>query len=117
MVIHNNEQLDLTFGALADATRRGILVQLSKGEANVSTLAEPYEMSQPAISKHLRVLERAGLIERHRKGREQFVRVKADKAQEAADWIAHYAKFWVEQFDAVEAYLQKNKANKRRKKQ
>ena len=116
MVIYNNEQLDLTFGALADSTRRGILVQLSKGEANVSALAAPYDMSQPAISKHLRVLEKAGLIERRRKGREQFVRVKADKAKQAADWISHYAKFWSARFDAVEEYLQKNKKKSGRQK-
>lgn len=116
MVI-NEQQLDLTFGALADSTRRGILIQLSKGEANVSTLAEPYSISQPAISKHLRVLERAGLIERRRRGREQFVRVKPDMAQAAAKWIAYYTKFWTAQFDAVEAYVQKaNQPNRRKKK-
>lgn len=105
MVI-NSQQLDLTFGALADSTRRSILVQLSeKGESNVSTLAKPHKMSQPAISKHLRVLEKAGLIERHKRGREQFVRVKPEKAKQAADWITYYTKFWADQFEAVDAYL------------
>ena len=114
MVI-NDQQLDLTFGALADATRRGMLAQLSQGEANVSTLAKPYDMSQPAISKHLKVLERAGLIERRRAGRQQFVRVKPDQAKAAADWIAYYTKFWVDQFDAVDQYLQTAARNKQGK--
>lgn len=105
MVI-NSQQLDSTFGALADSTRRAMLVQLSKhGESNVSSLAKPHQMSQPAISKHLRVLESAGLIERQKRGREQFVRIKPERAKQAADWIAYYTKFWVDQFDAVEKYI------------
>ncbi len=106
----NQNQLDLVFGALSDATRRGMLAQLSGGVCNVSSLAKPYAMSQPAVSKHLRVLERAGLIERTRHGRENFVRVNAKAAQEASNWITHYTKFWKAQFDAVEDYLQKTGA-------
>ncbi len=90
-----------------------MLIQLSRGEANVSELAEPYDISQPAISKHLRVLEKAGLIERRRKGREQIVRVKPEKAEVAAKWIAYYTQFWKQQFDAVDDYL--NKAKRRSK--
>ncbi|MEM8677803.1 MAG: metalloregulator ArsR/SmtB family transcription factor [Planctomycetota bacterium] len=104
MVI-DDQQLDLVFGALADATRRGMLVQLARGEANVSTLMEPYAMSQPAISKHLRVLEKAGLIERRKRGRERFVRVRPDKVDAVAGWISYYAKFWKQQFDAVDDYI------------
>ena len=116
-MVMNDQQLNLTFGALADATRRGMLIQLSKGEASVSALAEPYEISQPAISKHIKVLERAGLVERRRQGREQFIRVKPEKARAAADWIAHYTKFWTAQFDDVEDYLKKaNNQNRRKKK-
>lgn len=102
-------KLDLVFGALSDATRRGMLAQLSDGEMNVSQLSAPYSISQPAISKHLRVLEHAGLIERSKRGREQFVRVKSAPAEQAAQWIDYYAKFWRQQFDAVETYLRKAK--------
>ncbi len=110
----NQQDLDLTFGALADATRRGMLVQLSQGESNVSALAEPYNISQPAISKHLRVLEKAGLIERRRQGREQIVRVKPERAAAAADWLAYYTQFWKQQFDAVENYLKNVKKQKKK---
>jgi DNA-binding transcriptional ArsR family regulator len=108
MVINSN-QLDLTFGALADTTRRGMLLQLTTGEKNVSELVEAYDISQPAISKHLGVLERAGLIERRRQGRLQMVRLKPEKAEEAAGWIHYYTQFWKQQFDAVEQYLEKAK--------
>lgn len=104
----NKPQLDLVFGALADATRRGMLAQLAHGETNITTLATPYQISQPAISKHLRVLERAGLIEKTKHGRETIIRAKAKPAEEARDWIAYYAHFWKEQFDAVEDYLNQN---------
>ena len=104
MVIHTAE-LDQVFAALSDPTRRGILAQLSLGETNVSTLAEPYDVSQPAISKHLRVLERAGLIQRTRRGREHRIRVDPRPIEEARGWIATYAKYWQRQFDAVDEYL------------
>ena len=101
-----NNQLDRVFGALSDPTRRGILEQLSRGETNVGTLAAPYDISQPAVSKHLRVLERAGLIRRTKRGREQHIRVDPRPIEEARSWIAAYARFWQQQFDAVDAYLQ-----------
>lgn len=104
-MVMNGEQLDRTFGALADATRRGMLLQLRSGEQNVSELAEPYSMSQPAISKHLRVLERAGLIERRRVGRNQLVKIRPELADEAADWIQQYTKYWKQRFDAVQQYI------------
>jgi DNA-binding transcriptional ArsR family regulator len=109
----NSDELDRVFGALSDATRRGMLAQLSKGEANVSALAAPYAISQPAASKHVRVLEKAGLVEKTRRGREQFVRVAPGPLDEAGGWIAHYAAFWRDQFDAVDAYLAKAKERKR----
>ena len=104
----NNAQLDLIFGALSDSTRRGMLAQLAHGETNVTTLASPYQISQPAISKHLRVLERAGLIEKTKQGRETLIKAKAKPAEDARDWINYYAQFWKDQFDAVEDYLNQN---------
>ena len=104
-MVMNNDQLDQIFGALSDSTRRGMLAQLSKGETNITSLAEPYNISQPAISKHLRVLERAGLIERRRQGREYIIRANPMPAENARDWITYYVQFWQEQFDAVEAHL------------
>ena len=111
----NSNQLDLTFGALADSTRRGMLLQLTNGEKNVSSLVDVFDISQPAISKHLRVLERAGLIERRREGRQQLVRLKPEKAEQAAAWITHYTQHWKQQFDAVEQYLEKAKKRKKDK--
>lgn len=104
MVI-DSTQLDKIFGALSDTTRRGILAQLSEGPANVAQLARPYEMSQPAVTKHLKVLETAGLVVRWKVGRETHVRVRPETANEAADWIIHYSKFWERQFDAVDEIL------------
>lgn len=90
-MVNYQRSLDATFAALADPTRRGILEQLARGETNVSALAEPYEMSLPAVSKHLRVLERAGLIIRSRQGREHRIRVDHTPIQHAKDWILLYA--------------------------
>ena len=98
-------ELDLIFSALADPTRRGMLEQLADGEANVGTLAAPHDMSQPAVSKHVRVLEQAGLIRRTRYGREHRIQVNPDTIETASDWIGHYARFWRQQFDAVDAYI------------
>ncbi len=110
MVIQNS-QLDLIFGALSDTTRRGMLAQLSQGETNITTLAAPYDMSQPAISKHLRVLEKAGLIERTRRGRDHIIRMNPEPAEAASNWISYYTQFWKEQFDAVDAYLKRNEGS------
>jgi DNA-binding transcriptional ArsR family regulator len=97
--------LDATFGALSDATRRGILARLAVGESSVSELAAPYEMSLPAVSKHLRVLECAGLVVRHKDGRVHRCRLIAEPMKDAAEWIERYRMFWEEQFDALERYL------------
>ncbi len=102
----NNESLDRTFAALADPTRRGILEQLSRGETRVTELARPYRMSLPAVSKHLRVLEKAGLILRARHGREHRIRVDPQPIRRARDWISFYADAWQQQFDALDEYLQ-----------
>ena len=107
-MVMNDAQLDRVFGALADATRRGMLAQLSNGETNITTLAAPYAISQPAISKHVRVLEQAGLIERTRRGREYIIRANPAPAEQARDWISYYAQFWQQQFDAVEEYLKQS---------
>ncbi len=98
-------RIDLVWSALADPTRRGMLERLAEGETNITTLAAPFAMSQPAVSKHLTVLERAGLIQRTRKGREHHIRVDPRPLAEAGTWIEHYARLWQEQFDAVDAYL------------
>ncbi len=105
----NKNQLDHVFSALSDPTRRGMLAQLANGEANISDLATRYDMSQPAISKHVRTLERAGLITRTKRGREYLLRVDPRPMDEATGWIERYARFWRVQFDEVEQYLKNNK--------
>src|SRR3984957_19615305 len=105
MVKHLTAILDATFGALSDATRRGILAQLALGETSVSDLAAPYDMSLPAVSKHLRVLEDAGLVQRHKDGRVHRCRLAPEPMKGAAEWIAYYRHFWERQFDALEQYL------------
>lgn len=100
--------LNLVFSALADPTRRGMLQRLAEGETNAGTLGAPYSISQPAVSKHLRVLERAGLITREKHGREQRVRIDPRPIEAACKWIELYAEFWRKQFDAVEAYLREH---------
>ena len=109
LLVMDQAELDRTFGALADPTRRAMLERLAEGETNIGTLAEPFEISQPAISKHVAVLERAGLIQRTKQGREHRIRVDPRPLEEAQTWIGHYARFWKRQFDAVEAYLQAQK--------
>ncbi len=103
-----SKKLDLVFGALSDATRRGILEQLSDGETRVGVLAAPYNISQPAVSKHLRVLERAGLIRCTKRGRERIIQVDPHSVAEVRRWINHYTQVWEDQFDAVGQYLKKH---------
>jgi DNA-binding transcriptional ArsR family regulator len=97
--------LNITFAALADPTRRAILARLASGEASVTELAEPFEMSLPAISKHLKVLERAGLIARSREAQWRPCRIAAGPLKDASDWLEHYRRFWEESFDRLEKYL------------
>src|SRR6202142_3245398 len=98
--------LDTTFAALADPTRRAILARLAKGDASVSELAEPFAMSQPAISKHLKVLERAGLISRGREAQRRPRRLEARPLREATQWLENYRRFWEAQFQRLDALLQ-----------
>jgi DNA-binding transcriptional ArsR family regulator len=97
--------LSTTFAALADPTRRAILARLATGEASVTELAEPFEMSLPAVSKHLKVLERAGLIARGRQAQWRPCRLDAVPLKDAADWLEHYRRFWEQSLDRLEHYL------------
>ena len=99
------DQLSATFAALADPTRRAILARLASGEASVSELAAPFEMSQPAISKHLRVLERAGLIERGRQAQWRPRRLRAGPLKDAAAWVGQYRRHWEDSFERLDTYL------------
>jgi DNA-binding transcriptional ArsR family regulator len=103
------DQLSTTFAALADPTRRAILARLTNGEASVTALAEPFDMSMPAISKHLKVLERAGLIARSRDAQWRPCHLEPGPLKEVADWIEHYRAFWEESFDRLDAYLRELK--------
>jgi DNA-binding transcriptional ArsR family regulator len=113
------DQLSNTFAALADPTRRAILARLATGEASVTEIAEPFEMSLPAISKHLKVLERAGLISRGRAAQWRPCRLSAGPMRDAADWLEHYRRFWEQALDRLEEYLRevnsKEKRNARKK--
>jgi DNA-binding transcriptional ArsR family regulator len=104
-MIAADRDLNTTFGALADPTRRAILARLSKGEASVLELAEPFDMSQPAISKHLKVLERAGLIVRGRDAQRRPCRLEPRRLKQAADWIGTYRQFWEESYTRLDDYL------------
>jgi DNA-binding transcriptional ArsR family regulator len=104
-----HDQLSETFGALADPTRRAILAKLALGAASVTKLAEPFSMSMPAISKHLKVLERAGLISRGREAQWRPCRLQARPLQDVAGWVEHYRHFWEESFDRLDVYLKELK--------
>jgi DNA-binding transcriptional ArsR family regulator len=101
----------MTLAALADPTRRAILAQLAQGEATVTELAEPFEMSLPAISKHLKVLERAQLITRSREAQWRPCQLHPEPLKDAADWLDHYRQFWDQSFDRLDEYLQELQAN------
>ena len=101
----SSDRLSTTFSALADPTRRAILARLISGEASVTELAEPFEMSLPAVSKHLKVLEHAGLITRGREAQWRPCRLEAGPLKDAADWLEHYRRFWGRSFDRLEDYL------------
>lgn len=98
-------QLDATFAALSDPTRRAILSRLARGEASVTQLAEPFEMSLPAISKHLKVLQKAGLISQSREAQWRPCRLEAKPLKQAAEWIERYREYWEESFDKLDSYL------------
>jgi DNA-binding transcriptional ArsR family regulator len=114
------DRLDATFAALADPTRRAILARLARGETSVTELAAPHAMSLPAISKHLKVLERARLITRSRDAQWRPCKLEAAPLKEAADWVERYRRFWEQSFDRLEEYLstlkKKEKKNGRKRK-
>ena len=111
MVKYSSRTLDRTFAALADPTRRQILAHLARGHRRVTDLAQPHDMSLPAVSKHLRVLEKAGLLRRRRYGRVHEMQLNADPLKKAALWVEDYRKFWEGSLDRLAAYLEKtNKA-------
>ena len=99
------DQLSVVFGALADPTRRAILARLTEGDATVAELAAPFPLSQPAISRHLKVLERAGLISRHRRATARLSHLEAEPLREATAWLARYREFWAESYDRLDALL------------
>ena len=103
-------QLDATFAALADPTRRAILARLASGDASVGEIAEPFDMTQPAISKHLKVLERAGLISRGQDAQRRPRRLEAKPLADAAEWLENYRKFWEGSFQKLDALLDELKA-------
>jgi DNA-binding transcriptional ArsR family regulator len=101
----SGDVLDATFAALADPTRRAIIARLTLGEASVTELAEPFAMTQPAISKHLKVLERAGLVTRRRDAQRRPCRLEADALRQATEWLDAYRRFWTEQYDRLDDLL------------
>jgi DNA-binding transcriptional ArsR family regulator len=120
------DRLSTAFAALADPTRRAILARLASGEASVTELAEPFAMSMPAVSKHLKVLERAGLIARGREAQWRPCRLEPEPLRNVADWVDHYRRFWEQSFDRLDEYLrtlqekdkkEKHHARNKRKKQ
>jgi DNA-binding transcriptional ArsR family regulator len=105
------DQLDSVFSALADPTRRAILARLTEGDANVAELAAPFSVSQPAISRHLKVLEQAGLISRRRRATARLSHLEADPLREATEWLAKYQAYWDESYERLDELLAKLKAN------
>ena len=115
------DRLSATFAALADPTRRAILARLASGETSVMKLAEPFDISLPAVSKHLKVLERAGLIERSREAQWRPCRLQANPLKDIADWVEYYRRHWEESFDKLDRYLKelqrKNKSQEIQRKE
>ena len=108
------DTLSITFGALADPTRRAILARLASGEASVTELAEPFEMSLPAVSKHLKVLQRAGLITQGRRAQWRPARLEAGPLKDVSDWVGEYRRFWEESFERLDEYLRELQKKTRR---
>lgn len=108
------DHLSSTFAALADPTRRAILARLATGEAPVTELAKPFDMSMPAISKHLKVLERAGLIARSREAQWRPCRIEAGRLKEVADWVEEYRRFWEQSLDRLDEYLKELKLKEKK---
>jgi DNA-binding transcriptional ArsR family regulator len=110
-----SDQLSTTFAALADPTRRAILARLASGECSVTELAEPFDMSLPAVSKHLRVLERAGLIARGREAQWRPCRIEAAPLKEVADWTLRYRNLWEQRFNRLDTYLHQMKTKEEKR--
>ena len=106
------DHLSTTFQALADPTRRAILARLALGETSVSELAEPFDISLPAVSRHLKVLEGAGLVERERQGREHLIAVRAAPLREVSEWVSDYERLWSTHLDRVEKYFKEKRKAK-----
>ena len=104
----NNQQLDAIFQALSDTTRRGILMQIRNGEETVSDIAARYDMSMPAITKHLNILENAGLIKRQKAGRKRMCRAEPQNLNNAMAWLEHYQQFWDNQLDNLKSFIEQN---------
>jgi DNA-binding transcriptional ArsR family regulator len=109
-----SDRLSSTFAALADPTRRAILARLALGESSVTELAKPFDMSLPAVSKHLKVLERAGLIVRGREAQWRPCRIEPTALKQIDDWLEHYRRLWVERLDRLEAYLRELQAKEKK---
>jgi len=116
-MVTNNRRLDRTFGALADSTRRAILGRLSQGDATVGELARPFRVSRPAISKHLRVLERAGLVRREKEGRISRCELDAAAMREAAEWVERYRVFWAGQLESLARFVEQPPSTKSKERQ
>ena len=108
------DPLSTTFAALADPTRRAILARLAAGETSVTELAEPFDMSLPAVTKHLKVLERAGLIRRGREAQWRPCRLEAQPLREVSDWVEHYRRFWERSLDRLDGYLKELQAKEKK---
>ena len=108
------DRLSIKFAALADPTRRAILARLALGETSVTDLAEPFDMSMPAVSKHLKVLEHAGLISRSREAQWRPCRIEAQALKDVDDWLERYRQFWEESFDRLDTYLKEIQAKERK---
>lgn len=109
----NDDELDLIFAALADRTRRAMVAKLAKGERTVQELAEPFEMSQPAISRHLKVLEAAGLISSSQDQQRRPRKLEAQRLKQVAEWVGGYQEYWQESFERLDEYLEQLKKEKR----
>jgi DNA-binding transcriptional ArsR family regulator len=111
--ISPSDQLSVTFGALADPTRRAILARLARGEASVTELAQPFDLSLPGVSKHLKVLQRAGLVTQGRNAQWRPCRLEAPRLKEVSDWVGEYRRFWDESFERLDEYLERLKKEKK----
>ena len=111
----SSDRLSATFAALADPTRRAILARLASGEVSVTELAEPFEMSLPAVTKHLKVLERAGMISRGRDAQWRPCRLEAAWLKDVADWVEHYRRFWEQSLDRLDGYLKELQAKEKKR--